>query len=90
MAFIGVGGNGLIPGRSRDNWGAGYYYSALSSDLKDSLSPVMTIGDEQGYEFFYNFTVTPWLTLGADLQIITPALADDTAVFTGLRTVIRF
>ena len=90
LAFGGVGGTGLIPGRSRDNWGVGYYYSALSNDLKDSLTPVMTIRDEQGWEFFYNFALTPWLTLGADLQIITPALADDTAVFTGLRTVIWF
>jgi hypothetical protein len=39
---------------------------------------------------FYNFAVTPWLALGADLQIINPSLASDTAVFTGLRTVIEF
>jgi porin len=90
LAFGGVGGTGLIPGRSRDNWGAGYYYAALSDDLKESLTPVMTIRDEQGLEFFYNFSVSPWLTLGTDVQIIKPSLADDTAVFSGLRTVIRF
>jgi hypothetical protein len=39
---------------------------------------------------FYDFTVTPWLVLGADLQIIAPGLADKTAVFAGLRTMIRF
>jgi len=90
LAFGGVGGTGLIPGRSRDNWGAGYYYSVLGHALKHSLAPVVTIRDEQGWEFFYNLSVTPWLTLGADLQIIKPSLADDTAVFAGLRTVIRF
>ena len=90
LAFGGVGGTGLISGRSRDNWGAGYYYSALGHALKHSLAPVMTIRDEQGWEFFYNFSVTPWLSLGADLQIIKPSLAKDTAVFSGLRTVIRF
>ena len=79
-----------LPGRSRDNWGAGYYYAALGNDLKDFLSPAITIGDEQGWEIFYNFSVTLWLTLGADVQIIKPSLADDTAVFSGLRTVIRF
>jgi porin len=89
LAFGGVGGTGLITGRNRDNWGAGYYYAALGSDLKDSLSHIMKIGDEQGWEIFYNFSVTPWLTLGADVQIIKPSLADDTAVFSGLRTVIR-
>ena len=90
MVFGGVGGTGLIPGRSLDNWGVGYYYAALSPYLKDSLAPIVTIGDEQGLEFFYDFAVTPWLTLGADLQIIRPGLADDTAFFSGLRTVIRF
>jgi porin len=46
--------------------------------------------DEKGWEIFYNFAVTPWLVLGADLQIIKPSLASDTTVFSGLRTVIRF
>jgi len=89
-ALVGIGGTGLIPGRSRDNWGIGYYYDAPSGDLKESLSRLLTIRDEQGAEIFYNFAVTPWLTLGADLQIIKPSLADDTAVFSGFRTVIRF
>lgn len=87
---VGVGGTGLVPGRSRDNWGVGYYYAAPSTDLKDSLARVMRIRDEQGLEVFYNFAMTPWLSLGADLQIIKPSLADDTAVFSGLRSVIRF
>ncbi len=89
-AHVGLGGTGLIPGRSRDNWGVGYYYAAPSTDLKDSLARILKIRDEQGGEIFYNFTVTPWLTVGADLQVIKPSLADDTAVFSGLRTVIKF
>lgn len=90
MVFGGVGGTGLIPGRSLDNWGIGYYYAALSTYLKDSLAPSVKINNEQGWEIFYNFALTPWLVVGADLQIIRPGLADDTAVFSGLRTVIRF
>jgi porin len=90
MAFAGVGGTGLIPGRSLDNWGVGYYYAALSPYLKDSLAPERRIRNERGWEMFYNFAVTPWLVLGADLQIIKAGLADETAVFSGLRTVIRF
>jgi porin len=89
-AHVGLGGTGLIPGRSRDNWGVGYYYAAPSTDLKDSLARIFKIRDEKGGEIFYNFTVTPWLTVGADLQVIKPSLADDTAVFSGLRTVIKF
>ena len=87
---VGIGGTGMIPGRSLDNWGVGYYYAAPSSDLKNSLEPVLIIRNEQGLEAFYNFAVTPWLALGADLQVINPSLADRTAVFCGLRTVIRF
>lgn len=88
--FIGVGGTGLIPGRSLDNWGFGYYYDDLSNDLQDSFDPLLKIRNEQGWEIFYNFAVTPWLSLGADLQIIDPSLAAQTAVFGGLRTVLRF
>jgi porin len=87
---VGVGGTGLIPTRSRDNWGAGFYYAAPSTDLKKSLEPVTKIRNEYGFEMFYNFAVTPWLTFGPDLQVIRPSLANETAVFFGLRNVIRF
>lgn len=89
-ALVGIGGTGLIPSRSRDNWGIGYYYDAPSRDLQESLSPVLTIRDEQGVEVFYNFAVTPWSTLGVDLQVISPSLGEDTAILPGLRFVIRF
>jgi len=90
MTFGGVGGTGLIPGRGRDNWGMGYYYAAWSRALIRGLEPARTIRDEHGLELFYNFAVTPWLVLGADLQIITPSLASQTAVFPGLRMMTRF
>jgi porin len=80
----------MIPGRSRDNWGIAFYYDAPSRDLKSSLSPGLKIRDEQGMEIFYNFAVTPWLTVGADLQVIDPSLGKDTVVAPGLRSVIRF
>jgi porin len=86
---IGLSGTGLIPGRSRDNWGVGYLYAAPSNDLKDLPGRIQKIRDEQGAEIFYNFAVTPWLVLGGDLQIIKPSLANDTTVFSGLRTVIK-
>lgn len=89
-ALVGIGGTGLIPGRSRDNWGIGYYYDAPSRDLQESLSPLLTIRDEQGLEVFYNFAATPWCTVGADFQVIKPSLGKDIAIFTGLRSVIRF
>ncbi|MGZ8096555.1 MAG: carbohydrate porin [Methylobacter sp.] len=90
LAIAGVGGTGLIPGRSRDNWGVGYYYASISSALQESLAPILDIRNEQGIEVFYNFAVTPWFALGGDLQVIEPSLKNDTAVIPGLRTVIRF
>lgn len=89
-ALAGLGGTGLIPGRSRDNWGIAYYYNAPSRDLMSALSPRLRIKDEQGLEAFYNFRATPWFTVGADLQVIAPTLEKDTAVFLGFRNVIRF
>jgi porin len=88
--LVGVGGTGLIPSRSIDNWGAGFYYVSLSPYLKQSIAPLLTIRDEMGFEFFYNFAVTPWFVLGADLQIIVPSIATTNAVFPGLRGMIRF
>jgi porin len=89
-ALVGIGGTGMIPGRSRDNWGIAYYYNTPSPDLKESLSPLLKIRDEQGIEIFYNFEVAPWLTVGADLQVIRPSLGEDTAIIPGLRSVTRF
>jgi len=88
-ALVGIGGTGVIPGRSRDNWGIGYYYDAPSRDLQKSL-PLLTIRDEQGVEIFYNFAVKPGLTVGMDLQVIKPSLGKDTVVTPGLRLVTRF
>jgi porin len=89
-ALVGIGGTGVIPGRSRDNWGIGYYYDAPSRDLQNSYSGVLTIRDEQGAEIFYNFAVAPWLTVGVDLQVVDPSLGKDTLVVPGLRCVTRF
>jgi porin len=88
--LIGVGGKGLIAGRPQDNWGIGYYYDRFSKYLKDALAPGVTLRNEQGLEIFYNFALTPWFVLGADLQVIKPGLASTTAVVPGLRAVIRF
>jgi porin len=90
LAMIGLGGMGLVPGRSRDNWGIGYYYITPSDDLKDSLALGEILQDEQAVEIFYNFAVTPWFTVGPDVQFINPGLEEKNSVFTGLRTVVRF
>jgi porin len=89
--IIGLGGTGLIPNRNQDNWGVGYYYYSLSNDLKRSVASVIALDDEKGVEIFYNATITPWLHLGADLQIIDPTISTkEKALFIGLRSVVKF
>ena len=88
--LVGLGGKGMVPGRPKDNWGIGYYYDGISHYIKDALAPAVTLRNEQGVELFYNFALTPWFVLGADLQVIKPGLASSTAVVPGLRAVIRF
>jgi porin len=71
---IGLGGNGLIASRRRDEFGIEYAYTGLSSVLKDNIN-LLTIGNrtlraEHQVEMFYNLHITPWLRLTGDLQII--------------------
>jgi porin len=90
-ALIGVGGAGLIPGRSQDRWGVGIFYYSVSTVLKDSLANAAKIDDEAGVEVFYNAKITPWFDVSANLQAIDPALsANDRAIFAGLRATLRF
>ncbi len=86
---IGLGGKGLIPGRDRDSFGVGYYYTAVSDKLPDLIR--RGARDEQGVEIYYNLAVTPWFHITPDLQIISPARKSvDTTVVAGLRVKIDF
>jgi porin len=83
--FIGVGGNSPIPGRKEDRFGLGYFYYWFSDDLVNAIAPLVDINPEQGVEAFYNFHVAPGVYLSTDLQVVDPAIGDDTAVFGGFR-----
>ena len=85
---IGLGGNGIFKSRLRDEFGISYAFTNLSSVLKDNLSllRVNLPRPEHQMETFYNFHITPWLRLTADLQIIRPTRAvAQTAVVPGGR-----
>jgi porin len=85
---LGFGGKGVIPGREDDRFGAGYYYLKYSDQLPGLLS---RDDHEQGWELFYDVAVTPWMSIGADVQFVDSPLNDvDTAVVGGLRSQIRF
>lgn len=69
----GLAGHGMMPGRPGDNFGVDYFHYQFSNDLQSSPRPLLGLGNEQGVEVFYNLALTPWLTLGSDLQYLEPA-----------------
>ena len=74
-----------------DSWGVGYYYLGTSSVLRQTLRPVAPIGNEQGFELYYNAAITSWFTLTADIQAVDPAQFDARSAFLfGLRAKIDF
>ena len=102
---FGVGGKAIIPGRPLDRFGIGFYYIDVSNPK--FTGPFATrdfLRDEYGFEAFYNFTITPWLQLTPDIQVIRPAQEDyvdtkgptpvrknvDTATVLGLRLQLLF
>jgi porin len=64
--------HGLFPARKYDSFGAGFYYNAISSDLKDDITYLTagtaSVRDEKGIEVFYDFAVTPAIRLIASYQ----------------------
>lgn len=97
LAHAGLGGESPIPGRRRDRFGAGWYYAVLSDAVQQrrlpflSRDPLEALGDENGFEVFYDAALTGWLRLAADLQIVEP-FTDGAGreTFLGLRARIEF
>ncbi len=88
--IVGVGGKALLFGRPQDSFGLGAYYYNLSDKLEDTINPVAILGDEAAIEVFYNYAVTPWLSLGPNIQFVSPSRGRfDNALVVGLRMQIR-
>jgi porin len=86
FAHAGVAGNVPLRGREKDTFGLGYYYAGVSGDLKDTLSPILRLRKEQGFELFYSFAPTGWSKLSADLQLVDPfLLGSETRAFFSIR-----
>jgi porin len=79
--------NGPFRGREADSMGIGWFYSGLSSDFKNLLSPPLEIRDLTGVEAYYSAAITPWFHLTADAQVVEPAERNNrnTATLLGLR-----
>jgi porin len=85
----GIGGRGLIPTRDNDSFGIGYYYNSIQT-LR--ISNILGIRDSsQGFEFFYNFAVTPAARVTFDVQVVeSPSTRLDTATILGARATLDF
>jgi porin len=100
---MGIGGNGVVPGRPHDTFGIGWARTEFSDDFLPLLRRQLGLGleREDAIELYYNVAVTGWLNASLNLQVIEPALAKnldssgqledaDTAVVAGLRVYVRF
>jgi porin len=100
---MGLGGNGVVPGRPRDAFGIGWARTELSNDFLPFLRERLRLGleREDTVEIYYNAAITSWLNATVDLQIVEPALTKHlgssgrledtgTSVVAGLRLYVRF
>ncbi|MCT0198602.1 carbohydrate porin [Synechococcus sp. CS-1325] len=76
-SFVGgITGEGMFVNRPYDGFGVGFYYYNWSQALEATLDPLLPLDNEKGLEIYYNFALTPWFILTADLQLIDPGKAD--------------
>jgi porin len=101
---VGIGGNGIVPGRPHDNFGVGWARADLTSNFAPFLRTQLNLGLDRDdvAEMYYNAWLTAWLGATLDLQIVMPALSRspnssggglkdiDTAVVGGIRLYARF
>jgi porin len=101
---VGIGGNGIVPGRPYDTFGIGWAHTELSGNFVPFLRQQLALGleKEDAVEMYYNASITRWLTATLDLQIINPALKKTldpsaqqlknvgTSLLAGLRLYARF
>ena len=90
--LAGLAGNNLIRGRENDRWGIGVYHYALCQPLISGLAENGVYRrSEGGVEAFYNYAITPWLRLSADIQIIDPwVVGKSRATFMAMRLQTKF
>jgi porin len=82
---------GLMASRPHDRMGVSGWYNWLSDNFVELVSPVADLRDLYGFELYYNFEVTPWAHLTADLQLVENEWEDDDfAVIPGVRLVMDF
>lgn len=85
----GIGGRGVFPSRPYDRFGIGGYWYKLSDDVEELAGDL--VKDETGFEAYYNYAITPWMNLAADIQWINSGIrATENPVVLGTRLNIVF
>jgi len=89
--LLGLGGISYMKNGNKANWGAAFYLYSLSSIIDDLAEQAgIPLQNELGLEMFYQYWVTPYFSIGPDVQIIDPIVRkSNTAVFLGLRSSIK-
>lgn len=100
---MGIGGNGVVPGRPNDNVGLGWARTDFSSEFVPFMRQRLDLGldHEDVIEMYYNASITPWFNATLNLQVIEPGLKKmldssgslkdvNTTVVAGLRLRVRF
>jgi porin len=91
--LVGLGSTGLLRKRPLDRAGIGYFHYFFSDALKRGLQETINykLGDEQGMEAFYNFAVTRWFRIAADIQVLQPGdRSFSNEVYAGVNGQVRF
>jgi porin len=84
---------GLIASRPHDRMGACVWWNGLSDNFTDLVEDGTgeKLRDPWGLEFYYNYEMTPWAHVSADLQLVENQNKDDDfVVIPGVRMVIDF
>jgi porin len=93
-AFLSFGFGGSAPGRSRrnDTFGVGWYWASASPEIGTLItSQFGPVGDGQGIECFYNYALTPAVSITPDLQYVVPTLRlAEPALIAGVRALVSF
>ena len=74
-----------------DQFGWGFYYINIDSPRLSIDTPrlqglpqnIEFLRDEYGFEWFYNFAITPWALLTPDIQVVRGAQKDRLTVTQG-------
>src|SRR5262245_38380870 len=71
-ASVALLATGLSDNRQYDSFGIGFYYNGISGKFRNSIRQLTntTVKSENGIEIFYNFAITPAISVNASYQHI--------------------